>query len=479
MINPISRLTGVALFFMSAQSPAFGEEHDLIFVLPQGFSVSDTVNARGRMNPALMERDAPIARQLSDIARAPAVDDVLQPGMAAELAERLTAFRQRSLGPVTGIATFTNGQRVFITQQSGVTVVTPGGGDVGGIPAMDARSLDRAPVLASLTLGGENIAIPNLGRPVGDCGVNTSDPTTHCALSTVPLYLERVGLFCSGVVVTDHHVLTAAHCLCDKTDGVTLAPEVFVSFGAEPFTVSMRFEPRLEFLDVGAGTYCDALAAGALGSGNNDLAVLTLSHPDPASGTSPLEHVEDQILMQGLEENVTLDPDAVSRLRSLVGQAGPQVWAQQRAPSNTFATWGFGRGPDHIAGTKRAMEYSFERLLACQGSVVEEECQGLQDAVFHNPVQGLCKGDSGGGVFKPADEDIPDGYGEWALMGIISGTSHISNCFDHGTLLGAQRPRNIVRVDTAEVATWLDAVTEDAIRRSQVRLSYDAQLVRR
>jgi len=475
-MNPISRLAGVALILMSAQAPAYGEENP-IFVLPQGYHASDMVNARGQLNPALTEPEAPIARPLADVAQAPVASDVLKPAMAAELSERLAAFRQRNLGPITGIATYNNGQRVFLRQQSGVTIVTPGGGEVGGIPPIGVQRISRVPVLSSLTLANEPIAIPNTGQPVvPDCGLNTSDPATHCALSTVPLLHEPHGLFCSGIVVTDRHILTAAHCLCDRTDGATLLPQVYVSFGAGPFVMPMRFEPQVAFLDVGSGTYCETLAAGALGSGHNDLAVLTLSHPAPNTGTSPLEYVEDQILKSGLASGATLDPDAVSRLRSLVGQSGPQIWAAQRVASNTFATWGFGIGPDHNVGIKRAMDYPFERLLACAGSVVGEECHGLQDAVFHSPVQGLCEGDSGGGVFKPVDEEIPDGYGEWALMGIISGTSHVSDCFAQGSLLRTQEPRNIVRVDTAQVAAWLDAVTAGAIKRSQVRLSYDVQL---
>ena len=383
----------------------------------------------------------------------------------------------------SGIVDLENGQRLKIDRQGRQFVVSPAGGAVGRLPTNDTLPSDDAPnVLRMINERGEVVfstgrasAVLSEQDSTPRCGSNTSDPNTHCALSTVRLLDKDIGLFCTGVVISDNHVLTAAHCLCDKDP-----MNIHVKFGAGALFHALPVSSDIAFYDNGMGTHCAAGQTSTISADNGDLAILTMVDPDPDDEQNPLDVVAQSIEQKAAEAGETLEDTEVRRLRALIGVASTTIWQPVPPVENGFATWGWGDGPDGIAGTKRGMIYPFSELMPCLGDMTDEQCDGLQEALFHDESYGLCAGDSGGGVFKAADpgaDTAPEslaGYGHWALMGIGSGDIAPADCHSsNGQLLQTQHPRNITRIDTPGVVAWLNAVTDNSIRQSPVRMTYD------
>ncbi|GFE49032.1 hypothetical protein So717_07850 [Roseobacter cerasinus] len=394
-----------------------------------------------------------------------------------------------------GIVELSDGRRLTIGRRGPQFLVSPTSGVVGNLPTNLPPSAGGVPTVLRI-IDNEGRIIKNTGPQSAGlraeegalpCGANTGDPNTHCALSTVRLLDRDVGLFCTGVVITEQHVLTAAHCLCDKEPA-----NLHVKFGAGPFFYGLQVSDEIAFFDGGTGTHCATGQISEISSDNGDLAVLKLVDPDPDDDRSPLDVVAAGILQRGIDAGETLDAEELARQRAMIGKVAdcedecdePSViWDPDQAFGNGFATWGWGDGPDGVAGTKRGMIYPLAQMLPCHGGQENNRCQGLQEALFQDREHGLCAGDSGGGVFKAANpapetraEDLA-GYGLWALMGIVSGDIAPADCHNaNGHLLAQHHPRNITRVDTPQVIDWLNTVTDDGIMRSPVRLTYDTQL---
>lgn len=457
-----------------AAPPATAEEHPRFVFAPAGLLPANVVDGRGQIRAARPDR--PDRDLTLDAETTAAFDATL-----AQVSRNTPRFSG-------GILELRDGRRFVVDRQAGKFVVSPAGGAVGRIPRTGTAFPDRpSQVIGVTNRGGEPVPMtgPEGGGLVADnippCGADTSDPTTHCAMSTVRLISEDDGLFCTGVAITDRHVLTAAHCLCDIQRDGQLDANIHAKFGTGNFFYGLNFEPRIDFFSGGEGTLCASGQTTLLSQDNGDLAVLTLRDPDPDDDLSPLATVAAGIMARGETAGVDLDAGEVIRLRALLGQGTPDIWAADPAIGNGFATWGFGEGPDGAAGTKRAMIYPFETLLDCSGDTVSGQCQGLQEALFRSRDDGLCAGDSGAGVFKPAvapaDTLALEGYGAWALMGIVSGDISPADCFNpDGMLLADQLPRNVTRIDTPAVAAWLDTVTNNQVRRSPVRMTFDVRL---
>lgn len=483
-----------AAFALAAQGAgAWAQEDVQILLAPTERILTPLTDQGGRIDFGLRDFLVQPPATLLEIADGDRADG----GLTRELAERVdTALRQAlRVRPdfAGGTVLLSDGRTLRVQVNGAIMIVTPTGGEIGPIPGAGAPAVGAVNVVAVADRG--SIPILNTGQPVPDpaletgiaaCGTDTADPTTHCALFTLQLIHPDDHMFCTAVAVGDRHVLTAAHCLCAYEDDGILTDEIHGRFGSDAFFAPVWFEPEIAFFPGPSGPYCNSAITDVFASERVDLAVLTLADPDPdpGDGLTPLDRVEGRILQRGLDEGVDLDAGEVARLRAALGTAqGPEIWSADPIFGNTFATWGFGDGPDGIEGVRRAIVYDLQGLGPCSTGTTGPGCTGMQEALFDEVDDGLCAGDSGSGVFKPLEplgEDVEGalaGYGAWALMGIVSGNASPALCLDGaGELLVDQLPRNVTRIDTQSVAAWLDQVTEGGVLRRPVRMTFDTEL---
>ncbi|WP_172294841.1 trypsin-like serine protease [Pseudoruegeria sp. HB172150] len=318
---------------------------------------------------------------------------------------------------------------------------------------------------------GDIIIVRNLGVEIGpdepterrlevaaspvpvDCGAANGDETTHCALYAARLMSTHRGTICTGTLISDNHLLTAAHCVCDEVANGILSDEITASIGIPGYWAGISLDPEgVHFFNHSGSDICaDSGLPLEYRQSNGDLAILTL---EDGSLLSAVQRLRD----------LGVEYETAGRARAALAseETGPSIWQTDAGiAGNVFVTFGFGVGLDGLAGNKRAMKYTFRRLTEClYGSETSDiGCDGLQEGIFHDESLGLCAGDSGSGMFKWADGSR-DGFGKWVLMGVVSGSLNPLNCHEvyTDTPLENQYERNIVRVDTDLVLDWIEGI---------------------
>ncbi|MEM6275351.1 MAG: trypsin-like serine protease [Pseudomonadota bacterium] len=502
----ISFLVGTSAGWTQSPPDAGPSEPPLVQVEPQfrnldqGNRITDPSSSNIELDDTVLQRTYLVSRQVqsrrvqglnAQLAAAPSVIDTVIRDMQTGGAER-------------GCIALDDGAWVTATLSDERTHLTPGGGPVHGIvpnirhgfdrpevPHFVGRTPDGGDLNTGPRTGGLCTGIgpssgngssavhgdPNNGRGGGGgsssatdpdvlrvCTDDTSDPAAYCALFTVALAdISEQEQVCTGVVLNDDKILTAAHCVCGRLDGSSLAESIRATIMVEgkPVWLPLSRDPVAVFPDADPlGKGCDP-SEGAPGvAKNGDLALITLA-------PGALDRVQEAL--SGLVGPT--DPRIV-RLRAPLGQAPDAIWDEMDGVADTFAIWSYGVGPDPLGSRDENRAVSLPVLK--RDECPDGDCSGPLHVTLGDPAIGLCEGDSGAGVFKPLVEGVEaEGYGAWGLMGIVSGIGTDSACHDIGGLLDHHHERRVVRLDTPDVITWLEANGGADLRYAKTRARHE------
>lgn len=341
-----------------------------------------------------------------------------------------------------------------VRQIGDVFMITGTGGEVGELPGVTLEVSDYFELGLSPTDGSGVV-----------CGDNTAEPWTHCTLYAVKLAVDSETI-CSGTMLSPHHVLTAAHCVCDGLDGQL--PDSFrVVLGQG--RIGRKIQPRsAEPVSIYPGLNggaCNHNLVPKERQRNGDLAII---HLPEGAFKAALDALTETMPSSAADEERDLALAAV-------GQTEEADW--ELAPPNRFAVVGFGRGVDLAVGVKRAEMITLRGHAPCDETLLDEECSFLQEYVrevsFQDEVIGLCESDSGAGIYKPAFPR-PDKYGYWSVVGVVSGGPEDSACHDAAlSVLAVQNSRVIVRLDAPKTRAWLQEVLAGDLEMADVSAEFN------
>ncbi|XP_052738764.1 serine protease gd-like isoform X1 [Bicyclus anynana] len=278
----------------------------------------------------------------------------------------------------------------------------------------------------------------NVGSSSAECGINMrNDPTAPL----VPLIVkgenfERgewpwlVAIFkrrfsslsyiCAGTLVSDKHVITAAHCM-QRESTYTAINNLVVRAGVYNLE-DWNDDDITVTRSLAAAAIHDAYNASTLA---NDILVLTLAKSVPISA-----HIRPACLWSGN-----------TNLKMVVGKLG------------VVAGWGANEMGSGGKGEPRMVEMPIVSLETCRSS--REEFHRLTSSktlcAGDHSGAGPCLGDSGGGLY------IQD-KGRWRIRGVVSLSLRaegdaICNLDDY-----------IVFTDTAQYLPWINTVMNNYIR---------------
>lgn len=264
---------------------------------------------------------------------------------------------------------------------------------------------------------------PSMPDTLPPCTFSFAKP---CGFSTVAIVRLKKGVqpdagakllpHCSGVRVSNDHILTAAHCMKNKEQyNYTVLTEVNGASASYAVDDVSLFEHE-------GRTIFDIATTGSKYLDYGDLAILHLKN--------------------------TLQTSHVSRIATTHknNQWGGMLW-----------TIGYGNGPsmqnlavmDYANVYRRRLLITLDHLDTIQRNTVEM-------AIVKG---GICAGDSGGGVFMQAGDDQKP----LVVAGIISNSRDSGTCTTQaGTSIiapYAQNPTRVVRLDTPSVREWIRKTT--------------------
>lgn len=210
-------------------------------------------------------------------------------------------------------------------------------------------------MLAKLSVSAENKIID--GTPAN--GVH------HGAVAALLVDLGSVSALCSGTVVDESLVLTAAHCVVDEDDAL-VAPEAIVVFFGE--TLDPPETPR-------AVSQVDMVPGYSSTAWDKDLAMLRLTEPQPAN-VEPIPFLPRNLALTGQDLGLAVE------------------WV------------GFGRDENGATGRRLRTELTLDHLcsgIACNDNTGLELPSVPNILCSVNDPTGICSGDSGGPLFVTVD----------------------------------------------------------------------------
>lgn len=276
------------------------------------------------------------------------------------------------------------------------------------------------------------------------CLESRSDQRENCSLHSVllkdPDDLEAP-LFCSGVAITDRHVLTAAHCVCEVDRPNTI--EIVVGFSLNSPSIPVEMDAT--------EIYQSPYAQGPCGASERDrdqpdLAILTLEGAGLASVRGDYPDEYQALIVPAAIADIDMD---ILIANAAIDVTDPRLQFMATGLGNVLSA----ARPILVDGMNTVQSVLWGKLTGEVGLIGKGKY--FSAVAVRSDTVSLCRGDSGGGLFKPIPEDqIEKGYAAMALAGIISGRGRLNECPEIEDTV-SEPARQITRLDTEPVRNWI------------------------